>query len=94
MNSGFMVYWMTNYGNPACRLFEMTEMSQALKYMDELRSTPGYQFVGMVSQNPQSVGKAGVSDKLPEDYSWTKQHRADGQPDGPKSIMGSRSHGE
>ena len=76
-----------------CQHFEMTQMSEALKYMEVLRKAGDIYYIGMVAENTESVGKPGVSDKLPDDYSWTKQHRGDGEPDGPKSIMGGRSNG-
>jgi len=88
-NTGFMVYWMLGE-YPGCRLFGMDELGEALKYTEELRKSPGYNFIGMVSQNPNQVGKAGASTVLPEDYSWSKQYRGD-QHGTVKSIMGGRS---
>jgi hypothetical protein len=96
MKAGFVVYWLDVSGIgdhiPNYRHFEMHEMSEALGFTETLRKT-GMWYVGMVSQNSNSVGKAGVDDKLPEDYSWSKQHRGDGEPAGPKSLIGGRSNG-
>ena len=69
----------------------MSEMTEALNFMQSIRDAAGYEFVGMVSQNPNSIGKPGVSDVLPEDYSWSKQHRGDGQ-EKIKSFGGGRSN--
>jgi hypothetical protein len=92
MKSGFMVFWMLGE-YPGNRLFQQNELSECLKYMESLRNCAGYEFVGMVSQNPDSVGKPGVSDKLPEDYSWSKQHRGDQIESEFKTIIGGRSRG-
>ena len=98
-NIGFVVYWMNEPNGPGVREshyqhFGMDEMSLALNLMETLRNS-GMMYVGMVSQNPQSVCKPGVSDKLPEDYSWTKQHRGAGPTDAnyPKSLIAGKSHG-
>jgi hypothetical protein len=94
--SGYMVYWVDITGEtffPFHSHFEMNEMSEALAFMEDLRKNTDVAYVTFVSQNPDSVGKPGVSDKLPDDYSWSKQQRGDGQPDGSKTIIGSRSNG-
>jgi hypothetical protein len=83
---GFMVFWLDKYPSsdrftPNARHFEMNEMSNALKFMEELRKASA-QFVTMVSQNSSSVGKAGVASivdgKTPdgEVYEWSKAGRA------------------
>jgi len=87
-----MVFWMLD-GFPGNQLFQPNELSQCLKRMEEIRKCPGYEFVTMASQNPDSVGKPGVSDKLPEDYSWSKQHRGDQIETEFKTIIGGRSRG-
>jgi hypothetical protein len=80
---GFMVYWMhqphgADCMQPSARHFEMNEMSLALKFMDALRNEGLAQFVTMVSQNANSVGKAGATGvkdgRLPtgEDYTYGK----------------------
>jgi len=91
-SQGFMVFWMYE-GTPKNQHFPMEQMTLALNFMEMLRDTPlVYTYVTFVSQNPQAVGKAGVSDKLPEDYSWSKQHRAGSNSE--KSIgIGSKSNG-
>ncbi len=76
---GFMVYWTEideQVAVPCQRLFNKEEMVDAIGFMEELRSSGIAQFVNMVSQDPNCVGKPGVNGKLPEDYSWSKKHRA------------------
>jgi hypothetical protein len=95
-NTGFIVYWIgvpngSGIRDSYHRHFEMSEMTDALKFMETLRETDELWYVGMVSQNPNSVGKPGVSDKLPDDYSWSKQHRSDAVT-GFRSIIAARSN--
>jgi hypothetical protein len=93
--AGYVVFWI---GGPNAfgergtysKHFKITEMSDALNYMADLRKA-GNWYVGMVSQHPDSVGLPGVSDKLPEDYSWSKQHRGSDQ-EKIKSLAGGRSN--
>ena len=84
---GFMVFWMHQpHGadriQPSARHFEMNEMSAALAFMESLRKEGLAQFITMVSQNSNSVGKAGVAavvdGKTPDgvDYEWSKAGRA------------------
>ena len=87
---GFMVYWVNITGEkfwPEQRHYEMHEMTEALSFVEVLRKNPDVAYVTFVSQNPDSVGKPGVSDKLPEDYSWSKQDRAGTERRRAKSIM-------
>lgn len=62
------------------KLFSSSELTNALQFCEELRRRrrdgAPFSFIGMVSENPDSVGQPGVSDKLPEGYDWTKQDRA------------------
>lgn len=95
-DSGYVVFWVGGpnaFGERASfsKHFTMNEMTDALNYMETLRKA-GNWYVGMVSQNPFSVGRPGVSDKLPEDYSWSKQHRGGEDQNAPKSLIGSRSN--
>lgn len=80
---GFMVFWLeqlhaSDRAQPGARHFEMDEMSDALKFMEELRKSNA-QFVTMASQTANLVGKAGVAGvkdgKLPngEVYTYTKR---------------------
>lgn len=84
---GFMVFWMQSEASdrgmkPHAMHFEMSEMSAALRYMEVLRTSAGNQFVTMVSQNANAVGKPGVAavvdGKTPdgEVYDWSKAGRA------------------
>lgn len=83
---GFMVFWMQQWSAadnmaPHARHFEMSEMSDALTFMGDLRKYPENQFVTMVSQNSNQVGKAGadaiVDGKTPagEVYDWNMSGR-------------------
>ncbi len=92
-----MVYWteiVDEVPVPCQHLFGMEEMSESLKFMEELRNSGIAQFVGMFSQNPNSVGKPGVSDKLSADYSWSKAHRAGSERGSSYSIIANRSNGD
>jgi hypothetical protein len=84
---GFMVFWMhqphgADRMQPSARHFEMNEMSGALAFTEGLRKEGLAQFITMVSQNANSVGKAGVASivdgKTPdgEVYEWSKAGRA------------------
>lgn len=72
----FAVYWLRtmdwNEDVPHIEQFWPEEMSDALKYMEELRRDPKNRFVTMCSENPNSVGKPGVADPS-SDYNWTKR---------------------
>lgn len=68
----FKVYWTYDYDKPASQDFPSDQMSEALKFMEQLRSTPGVAFVTFCSENPNSVGKPGVAAPSP-DYNWTKR---------------------
>lgn len=62
------------------RLFSSLDLNDALAFAEELRmkrrAGAKYSFISLVAEDPNSVGEAGVSDKLPEGYDWTKQDRA------------------
>ena len=64
---------------PRAETFGMTEMTAALNRMQVLRNMQGISHVGMVIENPDSVGKPGVSavenGKTPDghDYTWKKR---------------------
>lgn len=62
---------------PMCRTFQSNEISAALALMEDLRkrrrSGEKLSFIGFVSEDPNSVGEPGVSDKLPDGYDWKKR---------------------
>lgn len=60
------------YDMIASKEFEADKMSDALKFMEELRKDERNSFVVMASENPNSVGKPGV-DEVGPDYNWTKR---------------------
>jgi hypothetical protein len=72
----FKVYWTDQCGTVFGH--EIPDMTVALKTAQTLRSE-GYRFVTMVSENPDSVGKAGVDavedGVLPngDAYGWKKR---------------------
>ena len=76
----FVVYWLEGDGNgpqPNFQSFPAEEMSEALKFMEQLRQQQRsgerqIAFVTMCSENPSVVGKPGAADVDP-DYNWTKR---------------------
>jgi hypothetical protein len=46
---------------------------EALKLCEDIRKTPDTSHVCLQSELPNSVGKPGVSDVLPEGYDWYKR---------------------
>ena len=84
---GFMVFWIdvTDIGSHSA-FFDYIgwadPMDNALTLMAELRKEPQNQFVTIVSQNSNSVGKPGVAavenGKTPDGhaYDWSKAGRA------------------
>ena len=88
---GFMVFWMYE-GTPKNQHFPMGQMTFVLNFMETLRADSRFSFITFVSQNPHLIGKPGVSDKLPDGYSWSKQHRA-GETSGKSAGIGSKSNG-
>lgn len=77
----YMVYW-TEIGNgaktPHAQEFGSNDMGAAMHFMEQLRArqrTSGdICFVAMASENPHSVGHAGVAETGP-DYNWKKRRR-------------------
>jgi hypothetical protein len=77
----YMVYW-TIVGNEASepheRLFDTSEMVQAMQFMEELRrrqrAGEGVRFVTMCSEHPDVVGHPGV-DVVGPGYDWKKRRR-------------------
>jgi hypothetical protein len=67
----YRVYWTDDEGINA-RDFTPDKMSESLKFMNELRANPKNCFVTFVSENPNSVGKPGITE-VGSDYSWTKR---------------------
>lgn len=77
----YMVYWTTlenGSRTPCSKEFESNDMGSALHFMETLRArqrTSGdICFVAMASENPDSVGHAGVAETGP-DYDWKKRRR-------------------
>ncbi len=62
---------------PHHKLFLSAELTQALKFCEELRKRrregERLSFIGMVSEDPNCVGEQGVSDVLPPGYDWKKR---------------------
>lgn len=75
----FKVYWTDSNNQPFA--FDTDDLTAALAKCNTLREQ-GHHFVTMVSENPASVGKPGVSavnnGRLPDGstYEWSKKDRA------------------
>lgn len=82
-----VVYWLTE-GTPFVETFTDDQLLAALAFSEGKRKEkcpagkPLNNHVVTNSELGDSVGKPGVSDELPADYSWTKSHR--GGPPGPE----------
>lgn len=77
----YMVYWTVVDGGeakPDAQLFGSDDMTGAMKFMEQLRvrqrAGEGICFVTFSSENPDSVGHAGVAETGP-DYNWKKRRR-------------------
>lgn len=77
----YMVYWTElkdGSASPHGRGFDSIEMSDAMKFMETLRTLQragdGICFITMASENPHSVGHPGVADPAP-DYDWKKRRK-------------------
>lgn len=75
-----VVYWLSN-GHPFVEHFTDDQLLPALAYAEARRKDKGgdgralNSHVVMNSELGDCVSKPGVSDELPNDYSWTKSHR-------------------
>jgi hypothetical protein len=77
----YMVYWTIvrdESGEAHERLFDTSEMVQAMQFMEELRKRQrageGVRFVTMCSEHPDVVGHPGV-DVVGPGYDWKKRRR-------------------
>jgi len=77
----YMVYWSVmeqGARHARCREFPSSEMSAAMSFIEELRAMQrageNISFVTLCSENPDSVGRAGVAEAGP-DYDWKKRRR-------------------
>lgn len=77
----FMVYWTEVENDRSIahgQSFDSGDMVLAMKFMEELRmrQRAGEEvcFVTMSSENPDSVGQAGVADPSPG-YNWKKRRK-------------------
>jgi hypothetical protein len=77
----YMVYWtVVEAGQQVAwaQPFDSADMMAAMRLMEELRSRQrageAICFVAMSSENPDSVGPAGVAQAGPE-YRWKKRRR-------------------
>ena len=83
---GIVVYWL-GQGQPHVEHFEDAQLLNALAFAEARRKDKdagGLSLNAHVVLNSElgdSVGKPGVSDERPADYSWSKSHR--GGPPGP-----------
>lgn len=77
----FKVYWTYMADVPMSQTFEDTELTKALAFTEALRADrrdgAPYTFITMVSENPDSVGQAGVGETGPEyKHQWYKRREA------------------
>ena len=74
----YCVFWMypNQLGHFKARGQSFTDLNEAIKWCEELRQGGEARFVTMAVENPDHVGKIGVSDVLPDDYNWTKRRDA------------------
>jgi hypothetical protein len=76
-----IIYYMGHDNRPANQEFSQTELTPAIKAMEDLRQA-GYRHVCMSTEFDDHVGKKGVAavegGKTPdgEDYEWSKAARA------------------
>jgi hypothetical protein len=90
----FKIYWSDAFNQPHSQ--DETDVTKALAISKE-KIDAGYTFVGLVSQNPHQVGKAGVdavvNGKTPDghDYDWSKADRA-GKPRRNDKIITTKNH--
>lgn len=81
-----VVYWLSQ-GSPFVKVFTDEQLLDALAFSEARRQEkdpaglPLNSHVVTNSELGDCVSKPGVSDELPEDYSWSKAHR--GGPPGP-----------
>jgi hypothetical protein len=74
-----VVFFLSEDGLPLADKFRSSELSAALKHAELLRKTPGTTHICISSENPDSVGKLGVSSieegKTPDGhaYDWKKR---------------------
>ncbi|WP_277189107.1 hypothetical protein [Caballeronia sp. BR00000012568055] len=72
----FVVYWLEAQRNARFERFEADALAQALSFAEALRKRQAdgedIGFITLCSENPQSVGRAGVADP-PADYDWKKR---------------------
>lgn len=75
-----VVYWLTQ-GQPFVATFHDQQLLEALAFSEAKRKEkdtdgkPLHHHIVTNSELGDHVGKPGVSDELPADYSWTKSHR-------------------
>lgn len=75
-----VVYWLTQ-SQPSVQVFADDQLLPALAFAEAKRKEKGpqcealHQHVVMNSELGDCVSKPGVSDELPADYEWSKQHR-------------------
>jgi hypothetical protein len=77
----YMVYWTVVENGikmPHAKEFDSAEMGAAMSFMETLRARQRASgdvcFVALASENPNSVGQAGVAETGP-DYNWKKRRR-------------------
>jgi hypothetical protein len=68
------IFWLDEENKPQVKLLKENELLPALTQANALRDE-GKHHVVISTNFGDSVGKRGVSDVLPEDYSWKKRRK-------------------
>lgn len=66
------IYWLDTENKPQVEILQENELIPALNRANVLRDE-GMAHVVISTNFGDSVGKRGVSDKLPDDYDWRKR---------------------
>ena len=87
-----VVFWLCE-GQPSMQPFDDAQLKEALAFAEAHRKERDAHgqarnaHVVISTELGHCVSKPGVSDQLPPDYSWTKQHRGGPPgPDGPRTL--------
>lgn len=66
------IYWIDENNYPCVEFMGENDLGPALTRANTLRNA-GYHHVSISTEFGNSVGKRGVSDKLPDNYDWKKR---------------------
>jgi hypothetical protein len=73
----YCIYWLLRHDAHWISNHQIEDdLNVAVKLCEALRNESDVCHVTMSVENPNMVGKMGVSDKLPDDYDWVKRRDA------------------